>query len=211
MCTVIIFTHPLPCPHYVAVGVRPCPDHASIVKTTINDAAVSREQLTNDRRSDSPHDSEESPCSSSSDDGEQSFASLDSFSCADSSSSSSVAGVADHRIRVKNTFVHLDEQDDEDLVVVRKLARSRSWPSVVFSNSLRQEPVKSLSSPIVEDLSSIGSADHGTGACKPCVWFWKPGGCSNGIRCKHCHLCPESEIRRRRKSKRHAKGNTKAC
>lgn len=51
------------------------------------------------------------------------------------------------------------------------------------------------------NLPSIGSVDHGTGRCKPCGWFWKAGGCSNGRECCHCHLCPRGEIHARRRAK----------
>lgn len=47
--------------------------------------------------------------------------------------------------------------------------------------------------------SSIGSVLHGSGDCKPCAWFWKPQGCQNGQECLHCHLCPQSEIKIRKK------------
>jgi len=50
-------------------------------------------------------------------------------------------------------------------------------------------------------VGSVGSALHGTGLCKPCAWFWKPGGCKNGDECNHCHLCPEGELKARKKSK----------
>jgi len=50
-------------------------------------------------------------------------------------------------------------------------------------------------------LPSVGSVHHGTGRCKPCGWFWKASGCANGRECCHCHLCPESEVRTRRKAK----------
>mmetsp|Transcript_82465 Transcript_82465/g.163695 ORF Transcript_82465/g.163695 Transcript_82465/m.163695 type:complete len:808 (-) Transcript_82465:404-2827(-) len=50
-------------------------------------------------------------------------------------------------------------------------------------------------------LPSLGSALHGTGMCRPCAWFWKPQGCGNGMDCCHCHLCPEGEIKARRKMK----------
>lgn len=46
-----------------------------------------------------------------------------------------------------------------------------------------------------------GSSLHGTGHCRPCAWFWKPQGCQNGEECRHCHLCPEGEIKNRRKEK----------
>merc|ERR550525_2078973 len=48
---------------------------------------------------------------------------------------------------------------------------------------------------------SRGAALHGSGLCQPCAWFWKPGGCLNGVDCRRCHLCPEGELKRRRKAK----------
>lgn len=50
-------------------------------------------------------------------------------------------------------------------------------------------------------IPSRGSALHGTGECRPCAWFWKPGSCQNGSDCMHCHLCPEGEIKNRKKFK----------
>lgn len=50
-------------------------------------------------------------------------------------------------------------------------------------------------------FASVGSALHGTGGCKPCAWYWKPGSCQNGRGCFHCHLCPEGELKARRKAK----------
>lgn len=52
-----------------------------------------------------------------------------------------------------------------------------------------------------EAVMSKGSALHGDGSCKPCAWFWKPRGCQNGRHCEHCHLCPEGELKARRRVK----------
>lgn len=49
-------------------------------------------------------------------------------------------------------------------------------------------------------LPSVGAEKHGDGQCKPCAWFWKSG-CRWGMECQHCHMCPEGEIRRRKKEK----------
>jgi hypothetical protein len=49
---------------------------------------------------------------------------------------------------------------------------------------------------------SGGSALHGTGRCRPCAWFWKSKGCQNEENCGHCHLCPEGEIKARKKAKK---------
>jgi hypothetical protein len=46
-----------------------------------------------------------------------------------------------------------------------------------------------------------GSLLHEMGACQPCAWFWKPNGCQNGKACMRCHLCPEGELKARKKVK----------
>merc|ERR1719329_983766 len=35
---------------------------------------------------------------------------------------------------------------------------------------------------------SRGSELHASGACKPCNFFHKPGGCSSGQACEFCHF-----------------------
>lgn len=55
---------------------------------------------------------------------------------------------------------------------------------------------------ITPSETSVGSAMHGTGSCKPCAWFFKLGGCQYGLECRHCHLCPEGELRKRKKEKK---------
>lgn len=54
---------------------------------------------------------------------------------------------------------------------------------------------------------SPGSALHGQldangePACQPCAWFYKGSGCQNGATCRRCHLCPEGELKIRKKLK----------
>jgi len=51
-------------------------------------------------------------------------------------------------------------------------------------------------------LPSVGSALHdGTGRCSPCAWFWKPRGCQSGATCGYCHMCPEGELKNRKRAK----------
>jgi len=56
-------------------------------------------------------------------------------------------------------------------------------------------------------LVSAGSALHGTlaadgqPACKPCAWFYKEGSCLNAEECGYCHLCPQGELKNRKKTK----------
>lgn len=48
---------------------------------------------------------------------------------------------------------------------------------------------------------SKGSELHGNGTCSPCVWVWKAGGCHRAEECSFCHLCPEGEVKARKKAK----------
>lgn len=48
---------------------------------------------------------------------------------------------------------------------------------------------------------SEGSADHESLKCRPCAWYWKPGGCSNGSACTFCHLCEADEMKSRKQQK----------
>jgi len=51
------------------------------------------------------------------------------------------------------------------------------------------------------EFPSVGSSLHGTGQCKPCAWFHKPGGCLRGKQCRHCHTCASNEVAQRKKEK----------
>jgi hypothetical protein len=54
---------------------------------------------------------------------------------------------------------------------------------------------------------SLGSAGHGTvdkdgePGCSPCAWFWRPNSCVFKSECRFCHLCPEIEVKKRKKQK----------
>eukprot|EP00931_Biecheleriopsis_adriatica_P027480 TRINITY_DN16529_c0_g1_i2.p1 TRINITY_DN16529_c0_g1~~TRINITY_DN16529_c0_g1_i2.p1 ORF type:complete len:336 (+),score=55.77 TRINITY_DN16529_c0_g1_i2:82-1008(+) len=53
----------------------------------------------------------------------------------------------------------------------------------------------------VRRLPSKGSIHHSRGQCRPCAWMWKPRGCQNDFECDYCHLCPEGELKNRKKMK----------
>eukprot|EP00747_Dinoflagellata_sp_TGD_P157196 gnl/TRDRNA2_/TRDRNA2_177724_c0_seq2.p1 gnl/TRDRNA2_/TRDRNA2_177724_c0~~gnl/TRDRNA2_/TRDRNA2_177724_c0_seq2.p1 ORF type:complete len:565 (-),score=76.86 gnl/TRDRNA2_/TRDRNA2_177724_c0_seq2:225-1919(-) len=97
--------------------------------------------------------------------------------------------------KVKNTFIDdfgCDEDGHEFVV------RSCPAPSFCQKSSNTDEEPEQEPSPA---LPSLGSAAHGTGACRPCAWFWRPTGCHNGTKCRHCHLCPDGELATRKKAK----------
>lgn len=50
-------------------------------------------------------------------------------------------------------------------------------------------------------MPTHGSTLHSAGRCRPCAWFWKPSGCTNGQECGHCHLCPPGVRKSRRKAR----------
>jgi hypothetical protein len=52
------------------------------------------------------------------------------------------------------------------------------------------------------EMPTVGSAGHRLGQCKPCAFFYRDEGCSNGLDCPFCHLCDSTEKKRRQKEKR---------
>lgn len=55
-----------------------------------------------------------------------------------------------------------------------------------------------------------GSKNHHLGQCKPCAFVFK-GGCTNGVSCKFCHLCPPEEKKMRKKTWKEQKRASKVC
>lgn len=62
-----------------------------------------------------------------------------------------------------------------------------------------REPEADCLEPPTETQWSEGSEGH-PDICNPCPWFWR--GCRNGADCKHCHMCPEGEKKKRAKEKK---------
>jgi len=82
----------------------------------------------------------------------------------------------------------------------------------VFLPSLKAEPTADVSeqaAPVIGTEISVGSLQHPS-ECKPCGWFWKPGGCQNGKDCRHCHLCPQSELKARKQQRLRARKEQKS-
>jgi hypothetical protein len=118
--------------------------------------------------------------------------------------------------RIKNTFIHVD---DDDGFVPLLPKRSYSTPDLrdmmeprVVGTSTSSCAASSLLAPLAHSkvtfhtvVPSVGSQSHGAGACRPCAWVWKADGCKNGKDCRHCHSCPQSEIKRRRAARLTAK------
>lgn len=84
-----------------------------------------------------------------------------------------------------------DDGQDGGEEFTPSFAQSRTGSTVKFPPGLRPPP----------NTPSHGSVLHCEGSCRPCAWFWKPGGCKNGQDCGHCHICPEGEIKNRKKTK----------
>lgn len=79
------------------------------------------------------------------------------------------------------------------------LVPGQAYPSAMVSQQQASETQQDGAVPT--NLPSRGSITHGSGKCRPCAWFWKQQGCQNALECGYCHLCPEGELRSRKKSK----------
>lgn len=68
-------------------------------------------------------------------------------------------------------------------------------------DAISQNVGQPISGTVAGPVQTPGSALHGTGNCNPCAWFWKARGCACGVECDYCHVCPEGELKRRKKLK----------
>ena len=115
------------------------------------------------------------------------------------------AAVPAPAFKVKNTFI--DDLCDEDECGDSQplVGKSCSCPACFTGGHESSESedeavaVEIEPSALRRPTMSLGAAFHGTGLCKPCGWYWRPQGCSNGANCRHCHLCDVSAVRARKK------------
>jgi len=75
----------------------------------------------------------------------------------------------------------------------------RDGPSISHTQTLVNVYHPHLGSP---EMPTAGSAGHFEGSCKPCAFYWKSAGCESGVDCEYCHLCGQSEKKRRQKEKK---------
>jgi len=97
-------------------------------------------------------------------------------------------GAGGHQGRTPQHGVHSDS--DSTQFVESELGSEPGSPSSDMGVEQQRPP-----------LPSQGSAAHGKGGCQPCAWYWKPVGCLKSQDCRYCHLCPDGELKRRRKRK----------
>lgn len=76
-------------------------------------------------------------------------------------------------------------------------------PPPVFDDMLDADATKGQEISLASALGawSIGTTEHSAGTCKPCGFYWKGNGCQKAEKCGFCHLCPEGEVKRRKKAK----------
>jgi hypothetical protein len=134
-------------------------------------------------------------------------------------------------VKVKNTFIEVVADDDDvpQEMMTRRFRRARTEPAATLCTAFAEEPAVSpavhsrnrartqhfesplgvdieaagneLLHPLAQPSYSLGSEQHDGGDCRPCAWHHRSDGCRNGAECRHCHLCPEGELKFRRKDK----------
>jgi len=83
-----------------------------------------------------------------------------------------------------------------------QLSLSSVLPPVPPPMATDEAEVLAAFPPGLEGAPSPGSALHHLGACRPCGWFWKPGGCTREGDCAYCHLCPAGAGKARARARR---------
>eukprot|EP00429_Kryptoperidinium_foliaceum_P098645 CAMPEP_0176244496 /NCGR_PEP_ID=MMETSP0121_2-20121125/31460_1 /TAXON_ID=160619 /ORGANISM="Kryptoperidinium foliaceum, Strain CCMP 1326" /LENGTH=351 /DNA_ID=CAMNT_0017584103 /DNA_START=82 /DNA_END=1135 /DNA_ORIENTATION=- len=76
-----------------------------------------------------------------------------------------------------------------------------NYAAAVAASLAGNPPGLSVGLGMQQILPSLGSTMHSVGKCSPCAWYWKPRGCTNAFQCDFCHLCPEGELKSRKKAK----------
>jgi len=113
------------------------------------------------------------------------------------------------RVTVKNTFIDIEgdrpNYDDRNTrTCMARLSQPSDFPSPLAVGTAAGDvavPSQQQASP------SVGSQSHGTlgpdgqPVCQPCAWFYKETGCHNQASCRYCHLCPQGELKNRKKQK----------
>merc|ERR1719221_2391426 len=92
-----------------------------------------------------------------------------------------------------------DEEQEQDAVRPQQTMLFGSHQPLPLFEHLPTPPMRPLC--MSAPLASQGSSMHLLGLCKPCAWFWRPGGCQKGAECTHCHHCPKGELMARKKAK----------
>jgi len=88
----------------------------------------------------------------------------------------------------------VDEEESLE-VSVRQMSYPQAPPGLELPHQ-----TETVSSSCTNNRST-GSLLHETGACQPCAWFWKAGGCRHGQDCMRCQTCLPGEVKARKKAK----------
>jgi len=118
---------------------------------------------------------------------------LESTHCSDSDQGSTISPSTEQELML---FSELDK-----LLDIGFLDLDSITPKSDASDTSIFNPPPGLELPSFE-MPNPGSALHGSGTCNPCAWFWKPSGCQSNLNCGFCHMCPEGELKNRKKAKR---------
>lgn len=132
------------------------------------------------------------------------------------------------KVPIKNTFIHVADTDDADEFGLPSRAKTMPElkkkppptpqavapsiqvpsPSIHAMNTAQDLEEGNAAAaaaqdgaPLSDNLPSRGAALHDSGRCRPCAWFWKPQGCHNERECSYCHLCLQTELKARKKTK----------
>ncbi|CAK0882546.1 unnamed protein product [Prorocentrum cordatum] len=103
-------------------------------------------------------------------------------------------------VLVKNTFINVSEDDDEDeqpsyrpcaSAPASSLRRPRG--AAAARGTAAAAAGRAAAAP-AGVAASVGSSGH-PGNCRPCAHAWKPAGCSKGLACTFCHACTEEDFK----------------
>eukprot|EP00746_Dinoflagellata_sp_MGD_P153801 gnl/MRDRNA2_/MRDRNA2_84463_c0_seq4.p1 gnl/MRDRNA2_/MRDRNA2_84463_c0~~gnl/MRDRNA2_/MRDRNA2_84463_c0_seq4.p1 ORF type:complete len:464 (+),score=51.43 gnl/MRDRNA2_/MRDRNA2_84463_c0_seq4:139-1392(+) len=108
---------------------------------------------------------------------------------------------ASYQLTESSVSSHSDGEDTDVLLAGKFVEKGKAAAktSAVSLSEFRQVPRH----PVTGTVTSIGSANHFDGACKPCEWVQRGRICKFGWRCPYCHIIDDHSVYNRGKSKKH--------
>jgi len=98
--------------------------------------------------------------------------------------------IGSQQLPVRNTFIHFDERPSSD-----------PFDALFAGSGMQSAPPHMLDQPFKTKWPEH-EQKHMRGECRPCAYYLKKAdGCRQGAQCGFCHLCPEGELKARKKEK----------
>mmetsp|Transcript_154461 Transcript_154461/g.375014 ORF Transcript_154461/g.375014 Transcript_154461/m.375014 type:complete len:132 (+) Transcript_154461:109-504(+) len=96
------------------------------------------------------------------------------------------------RCEVEKAAETVKHRQQEDQSALKQSFPEDTHSSEVLSSDFSKETEGSTFSSQTQP-GEVNS--HQAGTCRPCGFFWRPGGCAKGAACTFCHICKPNHLK----------------